>query len=115
MAVINAYRCAECDKIVDAWSNDVPSCHNSVMVWSPTPICNNEWGGPRSYIHLRDEPFASRSELNRFAREKGISLAEPSEKVGGARNDMYDGVGKLYSYPGSSKRSNPLADLPRRR
>lgn len=114
MAVINSYRCGKCDKVEDGWSDDVPKCCNQRMKWTPSVLNTNEWGGPRTYKHLREQPFASRSELNQFARDKNLSLYESSEKVGGARNDMYDGIGKLYSYSGSSKRGNPLSQLPRR-
>ncbi len=114
MAVLNSYRCAKCEKVKDAWSDDVPSCHLIRMTWLPMGFYTPEWGGPREYLHLRDEPFASRSELNRYARDNKLSLGESSERVGGARNDMYEGIGKLYSYPGASRRSNSLANLPRR-
>jgi hypothetical protein len=108
MAVLNDYYCRLCDaEATDKWSDDVPICCDEKMrvVLS---IKHFEWGSPRQYLHLRDEPFSSRSELNRYAKDKGLSLSASSEKVGGARNDMYEGVGKLYSYKGSPKRGSQL-------
>ena len=114
MAVIKDYRCNQCEKVEEAWSDAIPECHGQVMSWNPTPTKNFEWGGPRQYLHLRDEPFSSRAELNRYTRDKKLSLGVSSEKVRGGRNDMYDGIGKSYSYAGASGRDNPLANLPRR-
>lgn len=114
MAVINDYRCAVCKKITEHWSDQISNCHGRQMEWLPSGCVNFEWRGPRTYLHLRDEPFRDRSSLFRFAKDNGLSLGESSEKVGGARNEMYDGIGKTYSYLGASGRSNPLADLPRR-
>lgn len=114
MSVINDYRCEKCGKIEEYYSDDIAKCHGKTMKWRPSGFVTFEWGGPRTYLHLRDEPFASRSELNRYARDNNLSLGEASEKVGGARNDMYEGIGKLYSYKGASGRGNSLANLPRR-
>ena len=114
MAMLNDYRCFECGSVaVDAWSDDIPKCCGRAMnqiLLSKT----FEWGGPKTFIHIRDEPFSSRSELADYAKANGMSLGEASEKVGGARNDMYDGIGRTYSYPGASCRDNPLANVPRR-
>lgn len=114
MSVVNDYSCARCDRIAECPSDDIATCHGMEMVWFPRVVTNWEWGSPRYYLHLREKPFDSRSELNRFARDNGLSLGESSEKVGGARNDMYDGIGKSYSYSGASGRRNPLASLPGR-
>lgn len=106
MAVLHDYYCRKCEaEVYDSWSDDPPSCCGGRMSVLLHRINTDEWGGPRQYIHLRDEPFSSRSELNSWAKSKGLSLAEPSEKVGGARNDMYSGMGRLYSIPGVSRRS----------
>lgn len=115
MAVLNDYYCSECNMTyVDRWSDDVPECCGKPT--SKALSCANsfEWGGPRTYIHLRDEPFASKSELRDWAKKKGYSLREQSEKVGGSRNDMYANVGKIFSYPGSPKGTNPLYYTKRR-
>lgn len=115
MAVLHDYYCAACGlEAYDKFSDDPPECCGDVMKILFRPPNTFEWGGPRQYLHLRDEPFTSRSELNSWTKANGLSLRESSEKVGGARNDMYDGIGKTYSIKGVSKRSNPLADLPRR-
>ncbi len=114
MAVVNDYRCQLCEKVEEHWSDQIPDCCGQQMEWFPSGCVNFEWGGPKTYLHLRDEPFPDRASLLRFAKDNGLSLGESSEKVGGARNDMYDGIGKTYSYPGASGRNNPLADLPRR-
>ena len=114
MAVIQDYYCSKCSKeATDIWSDDIPLCCGVKMKWMMTPLNTFEWGGPRTIPSIRDEPFASRSELNRWAKDKKMSLGESSEKVGGARNDMYDGIGKTYSYAGASKRDNPLANRPK--
>ena len=60
------------------------------------------------------DKYSQKEALLQFAKDKGLSLGESSEKVRGARNDMYDGIGKSYSYSGASGRDNPLANLPRR-
>jgi len=115
MAVLESRYCPKCDKeLYDQWSDDVPSCCGKEMRILMPLVKTFEWGGPRTYVHLRDEPFESRSELNRYARDNKLVLGESSEKVGGARNDMYDGIGKSYSYKGASGRDNSLAQLPRR-
>ena len=114
MAVLHSYYCRDCDKEAhDVWSDSIPECCGVEMRVLMRRLNTFEWGGPRTYIHLRDEPFGSRSELDSWAKKKGLSLGESSEKVRGSRNDMYDGIGKLYSYAGASGRGNPLADRPR--
>ncbi len=115
MAVLNDYQCAECQKLaIDAWSDSIPPCCGVSMRLLIPRGHTSEWGGPRTYMHLRDEPFSSQSDLKNWVKREGLSLGESSEKVGGARNDMYEGLGKSYSYQGASGQSNPLADLPRR-
>jgi hypothetical protein len=104
MAALHDYFCPLCDdEAYDKWTDDVPICCGRKMKIMITSVKTDEWGSPRQYLHLRDEPFASRSDLARYAKEKKLSLGESSEKVGGARNDMYAGIGKLYSYAGSPK------------
>lgn len=115
MAVLKDYYCKKCDAVFkDRWSDDVPKCCGKQTSTLLTCANNFEWGGPRTFIHLRDEPFSSKSELRDWAKKKGYSLGESSEKVGGARNDMYANIGKLYSYGGSPKGTNPLYYTKRR-
>lgn len=113
MPVLNDYYCKVCGfERCDEWSDDPPSCCGSdmsVALW----VNHFEWEGPRTYSHLRDEAFSSRSELKSWTEKRGLTLSASAEKVGGARNDMYDGIGKTYSIPGVSRRDNPLAGLPR--
>lgn len=116
MAVLKDFYCPKCEaEFVDRWTDDPPSCCGKTcrpLIAAPR---NFEWGGPRQYLHLRDEPFQSKSELNAWAKKKGLGLYESSERVGGARNDMYEGVGKIFSYKGSSSRQNRLySESPRR-
>lgn len=114
MAVLNDYNCPQCDtESHDQWSDNIPRCCGMEMRLMMPHLHMFEWGGPRTISSIRDEPFSSRSELNRWAKDKKMSLGEASEKVGGARNDMYDGIGKTYSYAGASKRDNPLANRPK--
>ncbi len=117
MAILRDYYCAKCDtQFIDGWSDDVPRCCGRKAKPLMSATRNHEWGGPRQYLHLRDEPFGSKSELNAWAKAKGLSLYEASEKVGGARNDMYEGVGKIFSYGGqSSRRGNALYSAGSRR
>ena len=117
MGVLKDFYCAKCDdEFIDGWSDEPPVCCGKPMRPLISATKSFEWGAPRQYIHLRDEPFQSKSELNSWAKKKGLSLYESSEKVGGARNDMYEGVGKIFSYAGSSKRGNSLySDNPRRK
>lgn len=104
MAVLGQWYCRECDSPnVQAWSDDVPECCGETMRVAITRVNSPEWGSPRSYPHLRDEPFESRSELNRFARDNNLALGARSEKVGGARNESHLNIGKKYSYAGSPK------------
>jgi len=115
MAVIHDYECRECGtQALDQWSDSIPTCCGSEMGLLMPHLQSFEWGGPRTYLHLRDEPFSSRSELTSWAKKEGLSLGESSEKVGGARNDMYDGIGKTYSYKGSPKADNSLSNATRR-
>jgi hypothetical protein len=103
-AVIHDYYCRICDaEAYDKWSDDVPRCCGRKMKMMITSVKTDEWGGPKTYLNLRDEPFASRSELKDWTKKRGLSLAESSEKVGGARNEMYAGIGKIYSIPGVSR------------
>lgn len=110
MAVLNDYQCPECGREdSDVWSDSVERCCGKEMRLLMPRLHAFEWGGPRTHIHLRDEPFASRSELKQYEKDNGLVLSESSEKVGGARNDEYEGMGKTYSYKGASGRDNPLA------
>lgn len=98
MAVLFDTRCDRCsERFEDVWSDE------------PKPVCcgeqtrrvihvphTNEWGGPRQYLHLRDEPFASRGELEKWTREQGMTPSGSNDKHGGARNEDHLNVGKIY-------------------
>jgi hypothetical protein len=104
MATLHDYYCPMCDdEEYDKWTDDVPICCDRRMKVMITSVKTDEWGSPRTYPHLRDEAFGSRSELASYAKKKGLVLSESSEKVGGARNEMYAGMGKLYSYAGAPR------------
>lgn len=110
MAVKHDYYCRTCDREVeDVWTDSVPECCGIEMRILMPRLMSFEWGGPRTYIHMRDESFSSRSELDSWAKKRGYALGEASEKVGGARNDENEGLGKTYSYNGASRKNNPLA------
>ena len=114
MAVMHDYRCRTCGKeSLDTMSDSIPGCCGMEMALLMPLLQSFEWGGPRTYLHLRDEPFSSQSELKSWAKANKLSLGESSEKVRGGRNDMYDGIGKSYSYPGASGKDNPLANRPK--
>jgi len=100
MAVMHTYACPECDTLfVDRWSDDIPQCcGQEAKIAFVKPTYTDEWGGPRQYLHLRDEPFGSRSELNRFCRENNLALGASAEKVGGARNEEHLNTGRIYSF-----------------
>jgi len=109
MPMLHDYYCKKCDaEAYDKWTDDVPSCCDQPMNVLLHRLNDFEWGGPRQIPNLREEPFASRSELTRWTKERKLSLAESSEKVGGARNDMYDNTGKIFSYRGAPRRGNEL-------
>lgn len=102
MAVLHDYYCPECEIVeVDKWSP--PVCCGSAMRVAFRAVHSPEWGSPRTYLHLRDEPFHSRSELNSWARENGMALGASAEKHGGARNEDHLNLGKKYSYRGAPR------------
>lgn len=102
MAVLHDYYCRECDRLeFDQWS--APTCCGAQMSIAILKVNSPEWGSPRTYLHLRDEPFHSRSELESYARENKMALGASAEKVGGARNEDHLNLGKKFSYAGSPK------------
>ena len=104
MAVLHAFYCPRCnEEELDRWSDDVPSCCGKPMRVQFTKVNPPAGGSPRAYPHLRDEPFASRGELDSYAKANGMGLGASAEKVGGARNDEHLNMGKKYSYTGSPK------------
>jgi len=102
VAVMHSYYCKACGAFErDRWSDDVPSCCGSEMDIAFLPAAHkntDEWGGPRHYPHLREEPFGSRGELARFARENNLALGASSDKHHGARNESHLGLGRIYSF-----------------
>jgi hypothetical protein len=109
MAVLEMRLCHKCDTVYeDCWSDEPLVCCGKEAKLYIGRVNSFEWGGPKTFIHLRDEPFADRAELNTWTKARGMSLGESSEKVRGARNDEYEGAGKLYSYKGSSSKANTL-------
>lgn len=103
MAVMNSFYCVYCDNEIMNWyDEDPPECCGEPMRIMIVKVNTPEWGSPRTYIHLRDEPFGSRSELDSYAKEKGYTLENDSaEKVGGARRGD-EKVGNLY-FDGKAK------------
>jgi hypothetical protein len=63
-----------------------------------------EWGGPKFFNGL-DRTFNSRSELNSYLKEKGLQQAPSADKHHGARNESHLNLGKIFSYPGQTRRS----------
>jgi len=109
MAVLQDRYCPACDKeFYDRWSDDAPTCCGKETRNLISKVNHFEWGGPRTYIHLRDEPFADRAELDSYAKANNMKLAPSADKVRGSRNDMYDNVGKIFSGKGMSKKQNSL-------
>lgn len=99
MAVLIDTYCPECDRrFIDAWSDEKPVCCGKETRRCHTVPHTDEWGGPRTYLHIRDEPFSSRSELAAYAKAHGMVLGASNEKVGGARNEDHLHLGKIYSY-----------------
>lgn len=104
MAVIHDYACATCGAFfADCWNDDPPVCCGAEASIAYTKVNSFEWGGPRVYEHLRDEPFSSRSELKAWTEANGMALGASAEKHGGARNEEHINTGKLYSDMGSPK------------
>lgn len=93
-------RCGKCDRLFEfVWADEAfPVCCDQETHWTPSRVNTNEWGGPRQLLHIRDEPFGSRSELESYAKENGMSLGASNDKVGGARNEEHLDLGKIYSY-----------------
>ena len=105
MARLIDTRCRKCGEVYeDVWTDEkYPLCCGKSTQWTPTVVHTTEWGSPRHYPHLRDEPFSSRSELSSFAEKNGMALGVSAEKVGGARNEEHLNLGKKFSYSGSPK------------
>lgn len=102
MAVMHSYYCKHCDlQISDMW--EPPVCCGDPMRIDFVQVNTPEWGGPKQFLHLRDEPFSSRSELNRYAEKNNLRLSPSAEKHGGARNEEMLNLGTKYSYKGSPK------------
>lgn len=99
MARLMDTRCDSCDRVfVDVWSDERPRCCGRETVWSPTVPHTDEWGSPRTYLHIRDEPFSSRSELAAYAKAHGMRLGESNDRVGGARNEDHLHLGRIFSF-----------------
>ena len=104
MAVLIDTRCRDCGReFMDAWSDERPVCCGRATDRVFTVPHTTEWGSPRTFLHIRDEPFSSRSELASYAKANGMALGESAEKVGGARNEEHLRLGKKFSYRGSPK------------
>ena len=102
MAVLHAYFCRECDsELYDQW--EPPTHCGKPMSILFVKVNTPEWGSPRQYVHLRDEPFNSKSELDSWTKARGLELAPSAEKIGGARNEDHLNLGKKYSYAGAPK------------
>ena len=106
MAILDRYVCDRCHGEEDAWRDElVPECCGGDM---RKMFCTNthEWGGPRTYRELREEPFSSRSELATWAKERNLECV--GDKEGGSRNEDHSRLGKLHSYPGAPKKRSEL-------
>lgn len=105
MAVLQDRFCRVCGHVfIDVWSDDIPSCCGAESTTRPHVIKTNEWGSPRTLLHLRDEPFSSRSELASYAKAHGLALGASNDRVGGARNEDHLHLGKKFSYAKQEKR-----------
>lgn len=105
MAVLQDRHCAVCGKaFIDVWSDDLPSCCGAPVSWRPHVVHTDEWGSPRTLLHIRDEPFTSRSELASYAKAHGLALGASNDRVGGARNEDHLHLGKKFSYAKQEKR-----------
>lgn len=109
MAILNDYYCKICDsEEYDKWSDDVPVCCDRKMSVMLCPPKHFEWGAPKTFLHLRDEPFSSRSELRQYMNDHNLAPSPLADKHGGSRADMYDNCGKIFSYPGAPTGTNRL-------
>ena len=100
MRILDDYVCSKCKKArEELCSRDAPpQCCKQDMQRVVGTVNHFEWGGPRTYLNCRDEPFSSRSELKAWQKENG--LGEAGDKVGGARNE--DRLkNNLFSYAGA--------------
>ena len=90
------------DVFVDG--DEYPTCGRCAvqMKNAITKINADIWGAPQYHPAL-DMTFASKSDLR--AHLKSRNLMEAGDKVGGARNEDYLGLGKRFSYKGKQNRS----------
>lgn len=106
MAILDAYVCDQCGHEQDGWRDEEwpDHCDHAMR----RLFCTNsfEWGGPRLYRELRDEPFQSRSEMNRWAKDLGLECV--GDKQGGARNEDHRNLGKITSYKGAPTKRSEL-------
>ncbi len=100
MAVLNDYQCKKCGLISVDLYEPVKCCGKKMLV-ALSAVFSPEWSTPRQLIHLRDEPFGSRSELNAYTKANGLVQAASADKHGGARNEEHLNLGKTYSYKGA--------------
>ncbi len=100
MAVLIDTRCHVCDRMfADVWSDELPpKCCGEQTSRTPSLVKTDEWGSPRTFLHIRDEPFTSRSELASYAKAHGMALGASNDRVGGARNEDHLRLGKIYSF-----------------
>ncbi len=106
MPILDTYVCDECGDDRTGWRDDEwPDCCDKAM---RRLFCTNhfEWGGPRHYRELRDEPFESRSDMARWAKESGLECV--GDKKGGARNEDHRNLGKIHSYKGAPTKRSEL-------
>lgn len=99
--------CPGCDKterdqfIEDEEYPPCGRCGKRMKNWI-TKVNTDTWGGPQYHPAL-DMHFASKSDLRKYMKER--KLVEAGDKVGGARNEDYLGLGKRFSYEGKLNRS----------
>ena len=106
MPILDSYVCDGCGVGERGWRGDEwPECCGDEM---RREFCTNttEWGGSRVYKALRSEPFESRSDLDKWAKDRGLVCV--GDKVGGARNEEHRNLGKIYSHKGAPTKRSEL-------
>lgn len=112
MAVLHDVYCAACDKIeVDVWvqsgaATRCPTCRGPRSIAITKSPFMDAWGGPRHIPTMRDEPFASKSEMRRWMRDNDLGPSPSADKHGGARNEGHMHLGRIYSGGGIRRRSS---------
>ena len=107
MSILRDIYCPACDLLVEdvfVDGDDFPFCEGcKVQMRNAITKINADITGGPFYHPALDMDFGSKSEYRGYLKSK--RLMECGDKVGGARNEDYLGLGKRFSYKGKQNRS----------